>query len=281
MACYNWGMEKFRRALASLSQKLPFLGNKYVRSVLLLMVLVAGSIAIGFGYAWATTPGSIQKPRFEHAHFRMQILVDGKAVNFAEAKYQEGYAKDNCNADITLHPIHFHDSKDQFVHIHWREMTGGQVLKYYGWNYIGGVHGMLGYRFDSFPNLRTVPIHGDVLPQVSKGATMYVYTGDESGYKKRSFDDFKTQDLEQFFGAKSNVPREDSLSMLDRLFPTASAHGTEGHGTHGAASQEDLKRINNLIGNVVIFVQDHEPSDSQVKQHFQKLEPLSDSACAG
>jgi hypothetical protein len=250
--------------------------------------------AVGYvGYAYAVSPASIRNPQMDHYHFRMQILVDGKAENFGEKKYQTGYAKDQCNAALPVQPIHFHDNKDQFVHIHWKGVTGGMVLKYYGWNYIGGLDNALGYKLNDLTDIQKVTTHGDYLPKLPKGMPIYVYMGDQSGYEKRSLSDFTSQDLEEFFRKKSNMPSDpeyDNLTWLnDILFPTAAAHGTEDHSTdtHSTATEtaeteeEKLTRINNLIGDVVLFAQKNEPSDAQIKERFNKLEPLSDSTCGG
>lgn len=243
-------------------------------------------LAILASYIYTATPAVIRKPSFQHYHFRMQILVNGKAENFAEQKYQTGYSKDNCNADLTAQPIHFHDNKDQMVHIHWDGMTGGLVLKYYGWNYVGGIKGSLGYRFDKLSDVQKVPIHGNVLPAVPDGDTFYVFTGDDKSYQEHTFDEFLHKDLESFFGKKSNLPGDEAqTSLLDRLFPKAYAHGTENHETTTTSESETegakLARINNLIGSVIIFVQKDKPTDQQIKDRFNMLEPLSDSTCGG
>jgi hypothetical protein len=251
-------------------------------------------VAVGYiGYAYAASPASIRSPQMDHYHFRMQILVDGKAENFGEQKYQTGYAKDQCNAALPVQPIHFHDNKDQFVHIHWKGITGGMVLKYYGWNYIGGLDNALGYKLNDLTDIQKVTTHGDYLPQLPKDAPLHIYVADKDGYKKRSLSDFTSQDLEEFFGKKSNLPSDpeyDNLTWLnDIFFPTAAAHGTEDHSTatHSTATEtaeteeEKLTRINNLIGDVVLFAQKNEPSDAQIKERFNKLEPLSDSTCGG
>ena len=252
---------------------------KIAATLLGCLVILAGLFV---AYAYVSTPATVRKPAFQHYHFRMQVLVDGKAVNFAEKAYQVPVGHDVCNADLTKQPIHFHDHKDQMVHIHWDGMTGGLVLKYYGWNYVGGLHGTLGMRFDSFPKLVNVPIHGNTLPQVKDGDKFYVYTGDENGYKEKSFDDFLHKDLEDFLGKKSNLPTDDGTSFLDKLFPKAYAHGDEAHdNTTAGTSQEELKKINNLLGNVVIFVQKDKPTDKQIKDRFDHLAPLSLSTCAG
>ena len=99
-------------------------------------------------------------------------------------------------------------------------------------------------------------------------------------------------DLENFFGTTSNFPAHDinkseQTSLLDKLMPKASAHGTadDTDGDDGdtpvESEEEKLTRINNMLGNVVIFVQKDVPSDEQIKERFNDLEPLSDSTCGG
>ena len=95
--------------------------------------------------------------------------------------------------------------------------------------------------------------------------------------------------MEQFFGTTSNSPAHEinkggQTSLLDKVFPKAYAHGTadDADGNDGdETEQEQLTRINNLIGNVVIFAQKDKPTDQQIKDRFNKLEPLSDSTCGG
>lgn len=257
---------------------------------LLLLVVGLSVITLGgyYSYIYASSPSVVRNPKLEHYHFRMQVLVNGKSENFAEDKYQQDYAKDQCNADLPEQPIHFHDQKDQFTHIHWEGMTGGMVMKYYGWNYIGGINKALGYKLDDLGDIQKVNTHGNFLPAVPANAKFYIYTGDGNGYKEKSFDDWKNQDLEQFFGVTSNSPAHElnkqQSSLLDSIFPTAYAHGTadDSDGDDGSETQEErLTRINNLLGNVVIFLQNDKPTDMQIKERFNTLEPLSDSTCGG
>lgn len=249
--------------------------------ILLTTVFVVGSYG---AYMFAISPPQIRKPAMEHYHFRMQVLVDGKAENFGQKQYQQGYSKDQCNANLVEQPIHFHDNKDQFVHIHWGGMTGGMVLKYYGWNYIGGMDNALGYKLDNLADIQKVTIHGDYLPNVPKNHSMYVYVGDEHGYKAKKFTDFVHQDLEQFFGKPSNFPSGAQKSLLDQIFPKAVAHGRPVHAPgepHPETEEERLTRINNLLGNVVIFVQKDAPTATQIQDRFNRLEPLTESTCGG
>jgi hypothetical protein len=258
------------------------LKNKYIRMAAIGTSILVLAVTSGLSYAFASSPEAIRKPAFEHLHFRLMMSVDGKKINFADAKYQQGYSADNCNVGLTTSPIHFHDNKDQFVHIHWKNLTGGMVLKYYGLNRIGGVDGMLGTRFDHFPDLQTVPVHGIKVPQPKDSSNLYVYTGDEKSYQERQADDFLRQDLETFFNKQSNVKPDEAVSWLDRLFPKAAAHAGHPHEPGQPTGDiRDLEEIQNLLGNVVIFVQPGKPSEQQIKQRFATMEPLSDSACAG
>lgn len=262
--------------------------DRWVKVVLIIVIAFA-SIPLSYaGYVFAASPAVIREPKLEHYHFRMQILVNGKAEDFAEDKYQQEYAKDQCNANLSEQPIHFHDGKDQFTHIHWEGITGGMVMKYYGWNYIGGINKALGYKLDNLKDIQKVNTHGNFLPAVPDDAKFHIYTGDENSYQEKSFDNWKHQDLEQFFGKTSNFPAHEQnkqMSLLNKVLPKASAHGGVEDGNDDELGEETeeqkLTRINNLVGNVVIFVQRDKPTDQQIKDRFSSLEPLTDSTCGG
>ncbi len=268
----------------------PFIKRWYFKAATVFLLAIVLMLS-WFGYIYAASPAVIRDPKFEHFHFRMQVLVDGKAEDFSSKAYQTGYAKDQCNANLPEQPIHFHDNKDQFTHIHWEGMTGGMVMKYYGWNYIGGMKNALGYKLDDLKDIQRVTTHGDYLPAVPKDSNFYVFIGDENGYKEKNFEDWKNQDLEAFFGVTSNSPAHETnkqkSSLLEKIVPKAYAHEDEDHSSSSPSSakveteKEKLTRINNLIGNVVIFSQKDKPTDQQIKERFNQLEPLGDSTCGG
>lgn len=259
---------------------------KYLRRnriYVMLFVSAAVIALIGWaGYVYSVSPAPIRRPQLEHAHLRIQLFVDGDAVDFGQDKFQEPYDPGQCSADITDTPIHFHDNKDQFLHLHWKGITGGMVLKYYGWNFAGGPNNLLGYRLDELPKVKSVKIYDDALPEYPKNAKLWIYTGGKDQYKQRSSEDFVNKDFEEFFGVRSNVNVEVS-SWIDRLFPSAYAHGGShsGEGEEDESDEERLSRIQNLLGNVVIFAQKDKPSDDKVKEAFEHLDPLEDSTCGG
>lgn len=252
----------------------------YPLSLVVGLIVLAGGF---YGLVYASTPAHIRQPTNQHYHFRTQIAVDGNAVNFSKNEFQEKYDATKCSAEIGSVPIDFHDNIDQLTHVHWNGITGGEFLKYYGWNYIGGNDDVLGQRYDTGIMPSPVKTYGNLLPKVSKTDNFYVYTGDKNNYQQKNWNDLLAQDLETFFNQKSNVGHNDEVSfnVLDWLFPKAYAHGEvmDEHST--GKSTKELELINNLIGNVVIFVQPDRPTDAQVKAKFDNLVPLHESTCGG
>ncbi len=236
-----------------------------------LVIALCGVILLGLGgmiaFAYAATPPNILHPQMTHYHVRLQILVDGNAVNFGDKQFQTPYDADICSGALTESPIHFHDAKDQFVHVHWQGITGGELLKNYGWDFIGGLPHALGYRVTSNWHFQKVREFGSVLPKQPQNAQFYVYVGDETRFESRTWDDFLNKPLDEFLGK----PQKKSSGI--HLFSTAQAAEE--------TQQEKLTRINNLLGNIVIFVQKDKPTDDQVKARFQQLVPLPESTCGG
>jgi hypothetical protein len=244
--------------------------------VLLLMLVVA------YGYGYATTPANIRSPAFEHYHFRTQIIVNDQPVDFSRDEFQQEYDATSCSTEVGGTPVDFHDNVDQFTHIHWKGVTGGQFLKYFGWNFIGGSDEIIGRRYDNGMVPQMVKIFGKLLPETPKDAQYFIYIGDKDNYQQKNWQDFINQDLEQFFGKESSVGKSSAIDRFKSLiFARAYAHGKvkDDHSTN--KTEEELTRINNLIGNTVIFVQNNEPTDDQIKNKFNNLVPLTDSTCGG
>lgn len=250
-----------------------------------LAALVFLLLGVGYyGYLYSSTPSHLRNPEFEHYHLRTQIVIDGEPVDFSREEFQEDYDKNSCSAELTGQPIDFHDGVDQMVHVHWRDITGGEFLKFYGWNLIGGQDDSLGRRFDQgILDIPRIDIAGDLLPDAPEGSTFYIYTGDESTYEQKNWQDFLYTDMEQFLGKESLLTNEETslFNPLNWFMQKVNAHGSVDDGHQDESEEERLTRINNLIGNIVIFVQDSAPSDEQIKNRFNSLVPLTDSVCGG
>lgn len=314
------------------NSKILKIGVIVLASLLLLCVLTISGL-------YLITPTRFANPKPDHYHFRLQYVFRGKAENFADPRYQVDYVKDICSNGLTESPIHFHDEKDQIVHLHWQGITGGDVLKFYGLNKVGGLDGYMGLKFDKLfqfpPSIAAIPIHSNSLPKASGDDNYYVYIGDNNGFEKKDFNQFLNQTLEEFLGKDSILRKQrEELEKFEKktsylLNPfgpiTAQAHNGVEHATVSEAEQheidvkkaeqekqsienknnavvaqavdsekdaksdkeavtkteEELKEINNLIGNIVIFVQPNEPTTEQIQARFNNLEPLGLSVCGG
>lgn len=329
------------------------------------IIIISFLVLIGLGYStirFGLSKDNISFPKKDHSHFRIKYVFNGQEENFGGPRYQTDYTKDICNGTLTESPLHFHDNKTDYQHMHWARMTGGQMLKFYGLNYIGGLNNYLGFELDKFPQIIPVPIHSNSLPQPRPNDKFWVYTGteklDNSGsweVKKRTFNEFVAQDFETFFGKESQERKDvekygvSYLNFLDSV--QADAHGGLEHKTldeeqkhilelsekanteklnnqvtpspslsqtqTSASSQngnvgvsatkqitdnkevklmqsnptsttevnpatgEELKLINNFLGDVVIFVQPDSPTDDQVQARFRSMVKLDKSVCGG
>jgi hypothetical protein len=257
--------------------------------LILTPILVYTYIYIG------TNPEHIRNPKVAHHHIRMQLVVDGQYINFADSKFQEEYIKGQCAVGLSDTPIHFHDGVDQIAHIHWDKMRGGDILKNYGLNKLGGGDNRFGYRLDEgLLKPKEVKIHGDIIPNSNSNSILWIYTKKDNGFTKRESADFIQQDLETFFNKKSTLTlqrEEVEASEKTSFWPkglTAQAHGgiQDGHPNEKNSvttvkTQEELQKVNNLIGDVIIFAQKDEPKQEDVQKQFDSFVELTDSTCGG
>lgn len=275
--------EETHKNTSTAQDKRPTRKKKILLYVCAAVAGVALVVAGLYGYTYTSTPEHIRKPAFEHYHFRTQIIVDGTPVDFSKGEFQNE-TPGSCSAEPGGTPVDFHDNMDQMTHIHWKDMTGGEFLKYFGWNFIGGSDSSMGNRFDEGMMPQSVSIFGKLLPALPQNTNFYIYTGDKDSHQQKSWDDFLYKDLEDFFGKRSNLGQanQGGFSPLAWLFPKASAHGGVVDEHEGSEkSEEELTRINNLVGNVVIFAQEDKPIEEQVQARFNNLVPLHDSTCGG
>jgi hypothetical protein len=251
-------------------------------------LLVIPVVAYMVLYSWFSHP-AIAYPQVDHYHLRLQVIDSGKAISFADKEYQVDLPAGVCKGGLTAEPFHFHDNEDQLVHVHWQGVTGKQMLGYYGYGSLDS----LGYRLDNLlkwpPAISSVKTHSSQLSSLN-GKKLWIYTGDEIGYKSRIIEEFLLQDINVFLGKKSQgrTDRENKTSWLET---PVYAHGgiddevadtsSPSSSSSKTYSKEELETINDLVGNIVIFTQDSEPKVEEVQAKFANLIPLKPSACGG
>jgi hypothetical protein len=317
---------------------------KILFSILTLVIIlpIATYTTIRFGLS----KDNISYPAKDHSHLRLKYIFQGQEEDFGSPRYQTEYTKDICSGDLTTSPLHFHDNKTDYQHQHWARMTGGQFLKFYGYNLIGGLDGYMGFELDKLPKVIPVPIYANNLPKPRANDSFWVYTGLEDHGKwditKKNWQDFVNQDFETFLGKESQVrldqekygfksSLENMQKILNKTNLKTQAHVGIEHETldeeqkHNLETKEasetearnnqqnnqttnqqtissstelasnptetqkvvdpitgeELKSINNLLGDIVIFVQKEEPTNEQIQSRFQKMVKLDKSSCGG
>jgi len=261
-----------------------FFKNKFTIGTL---ILISVSL-LGFGgyysLTYANTAEYLRHPTYAHYHFRTQIVVGGVTVNFSDAKYQDAYDKNLCSAELDSDPIDFHDSDSQMTHVHWRGITGEDFLKDFGWNFTNGSSKYIGTRFDQgFLRMNKILISGNLLPKIPDNSNFYIYTGEPSNIVERNWNNFLKSDLQDFFKNEPAKTTSSSFNLYKLFIGKVAAHSNEAtsNNQQNETKEQTLERINNLVGNVVIFVQPEKPTIDQVTSKFNNLNPLKNSVCGG
>ncbi len=312
---------------------------KKITALLLIIIFILSATYLTLRYGLSKE--NIAFPTQDHAHFRIKYVFNGQEEDFGSPRYQTDYTKDICNGSLTTSPLHFHDNKPDYQHLHWANVTGGQFLKFYGLNYIGGLDGYMGFKLDSLPSVTPVPIYGKDLPKPRSEDQFWIYTGKENldslgnatgdwSFEKKTFDNFKDNSFEQFFGIESQVRKDiqryGALESFGDIMTSIKvlAHNEVEHTTDAEAQKhlieigqqknterlnnkivdntssnssfgndsstqpqldpvtgQELKSINNFLGDVVIFVQPTEPTADQIQARFKNMVKLDKSSCGG
>lgn len=243
--------------------------KKIITAITLVFMAVAMTVTLTM-LPVSTT--NISSPEKTHEHFRLQVAIDGEFEDFTTPEYQEQYEKGICSGLLTETPIHLHDDNGQMVHLHWDGVTGGQLLKYYGLNYIKGGQELLGTRTDDTGAKVDVPIRGEILPKPSEGSRMWVYVNDSSddlGYVEYDNNGFLKTDIEKVLTGYSE---EQSASVNDDTISTD---------TNNEYTQKELSIINNVLGDIVVYVQQSEPTQEELTEAFKNFSQLEESVCGG
>jgi hypothetical protein len=211
---------------------------------------------------------------------RMQLVIDNNMVNFSENSFQVSSNDETCSETITKEPFYVAKNKSQLIKVRWEGLTGGEIIKYFGLNYIGGFDDILGFRFDAFPAVSKINTHGKNLNIPKKEDNMYIYKGNRLDYTKVTTQDFLYKDLELIL-KKSKIRQKHDENKVNRWFDNifVSAEGNNEISLQPQYTDGQLNEINDLIGNIVVFIQDQEPTSDQVADRFANLEPLDANAC--
>lgn len=270
--------------------------GRFLRVAIVLLILALVAIVLPLAALWRNTPAAILRPRADHYHFRWLLAVEGELVDFSTGNFQMPTGGDTCSAALATEPFHFHDGVGQWVHVHWADLTGESLLKYYGWDFGGELPGLLGMRIDLLEQFQwpVVATSAAQLPQPRPTVNnLYIYIVPFGGRAERVLtNQFRLSELaDTFAGVASSqgLPTAGAeREQLPGFLKTVRAHTNTVNQTKSlplsAARSRDLPQLPagfETPGDILMFVQPDEPSAAQIQQQLQKVVAIPDSGCSG
>jgi hypothetical protein len=262
-----------------------------------LSLSVMAILAISGSFAfYGITPAYIRNPESVNYSFRMQYLVEGEEKGWFESL--DTTDQDPCLSGLAELPIFIDDSNRQLVQVYWRGITGGDVLKYYGLNLSEGMDSLMGYQFLEGQVLpKRINIQGQFLPPLETNQQLYIYTVNQEGYQKVKNAEFLDQDLQIFF-EKYGYQDRNAPSLGNEIGSISTANLVEIDIDDGGVSDvslvsQDSQNIlinddvegdnedSRLLGDVIIFVQSKEPTETDLEDRLDKFIDLENSTCKG
>jgi hypothetical protein len=213
-------------------------------------------------------------PYYTNYHLRLQLVYNGQLTTFAFENTQEANEFKVCDLNLITKPIYQNAFNSQLFKVSWEGVTGGEILKYYGLNLVGGSNEVLGYRFnDAFVPQKLLTLKTlDIKP--TKQHKTFVYKNRQDGFIKLDPLDFLYKDIELVV-KKSNIRLLREQSQPNNFFGVKAFAQDEKPVVQQQEFESKLSLDYDLIGNVVVFIGDSEPTEEKIIDRFNNFIPLS------
>jgi hypothetical protein len=253
---------------------MAFLGRNILYSLWVLVVVgIVGSLAFNY-----TSPKHITYPKNELLLARIDIYVDGESVNLNST--QTDFTQNACDAkDLKSHPISFYSGYKNLAFINWGNTTGRTVLKNYGFQNQGPFRGFLGVRLDKFPQINPVPIESDIIKEPNIPYNIYVYTGNSTAFIKRNSDDFLAHNLKDFLFNNLQSNSTFNLNTFAQDSSSSKPIILNNSLSEEIIVEDELKIDSKFGGNMLVFVQNSQPTNELVSAKFLDFSDSIQNPC--
>jgi hypothetical protein len=213
-------------------------------------------------------------PQLTNYHLRLQLIFNGQLLPLTSQNIQEINEFKVCDLRLINKPIYQNIFNSQLFQVNWEGITGGEILKYYGLNLVGGSDDILGFRFKSLAKPQAIETLKGINVKTTKQQKTFVYQNRQDGYTKIDPLDFLFKDIELVV-KKSNIRLNREQSQPNNIFGIKTFAQVEKPVIQQQEFESKLSLDYDLIGNVVVFVGDSEPAEEVIIDRFNNFIPLS------
>lgn len=220
-------------------------------------------------------------PRYEYAHIRMRLFVQGTEVDVQDLFSEYTLYRGACSGDVQRAPMSSVKKDPHSVRLMWKGLTGQDLFTFLG---IAAHHQpvpkSLGYALGApFPTSVPIPAHTQTLPEATNTNT-FIFVRSGEGFIERPLSWWLKNSLEKNMGRNSQIKLTWSTDI-------ASAHEEETEINTSstdpfvlAQEQEEARMLNNILGDVVIFLDEPErPSDKEIENIFSTFPLITGGLC--
>ena len=253
---------------------------KYNKRVLFYICIVCITVLLGvifLSYTVISRPHLI-KPVATFFKLKMRIHYQKTPLELTQNDITD-QSNSNCNLVVTEKPFYLDKDKKNVVQVRWEGMTGGELLKYYGFNYLSGLNDLIGVQYRGPFDIK--PIRPLSISKPTASDILYVYTGSGKDFKLLNSQNFLYQDLENTLKkSRLRTKREKESSKLTLYTISVSGEESLGLALKPQLTDGQLNDINNILGSLEIFIQQDAPSNTDIINSFNSMERLSSESCS-
>lgn len=258
-------------------------------------ILLLATIVVIVVLFLSVSDNNITFPKTTHTHAMIKFYNNGSIYKTNLFNAMSPSDQTLCSGLITSEPIHFHDNVEDIIHLHWDNITGGQVLKYLGANYIGGFNNLMGIRLDRLNKYKITPIYTKdkaLKPYPESLVKIYIKKVSSTNYEKVSLSDFIKLELSSL--DPSYKPTAINNNILSNpknyLWSKARAHNDEGDldgdGSSSNSSQSKASKPSSLssvaLPHILFYTnQVDDISEEQLQKDDASFTSTIDSQCNG
>jgi hypothetical protein len=264
--------EQLQKKLVTLGDLWRFRRFKWI-VLFLLLISIISTVGL-FSFTTFVSRPHFNSPQFTNYHLRLQLVFNGQLSPFINQTTQEINEFKVCDLGLITKPVYQNSFNSHLFRVNWEGITGGEILKYYGLNLVGGSDDTLGYRFNGFSRPQVIQTLKALDLKPSKQQKTFVYQNRQDGYTKIDPLDFLFKDIELVV-KKSNIRLQREQSQPKSVLGVRAFAQSEKPVVQQQEFESKLSLDYDLIGNVVVFISDEEPTEEKIIDRFNNFIPLN------